>query len=120
MKNTLLLKSIFLAIVFTLSSCATTKYSEQIYKNDYSHLQTGRTYKFGLKGSKKTQKMIFARTTDQQIIGFENKRDSTMVTLDKKNVTHAKDMKKSTISVSAVAIGAAAATALIISSSRAN
>lgn len=120
MKPNTLLKSFFLAIIFTLSSCATTKYSEQTYKNDYTHLQTGRTYKFGIKGSKLMKKMIFSRTTQNEIIGYANKRDSTIITLDKKNVTKARDTRKSAFSTSATVIGVAAATALIITSSRAD
>ncbi|PIE50397.1 MAG: hypothetical protein CSA38_03035 [Flavobacteriales bacterium] len=120
MKKSLYLKSFLLAGIFTLSSCATTKYSEQIYKNDYTHLQTGRTYKFGIKGSKLTKKLIFSRTTDTEIIGFENPKDSVLVHLQKTNVTSAKDVRKSIITTSGIVIGAAATTALIISSSKAD
>lgn len=120
MKNSIFLKTFLLTVLFVLSSCATTKYSEEIYKNDYSHLQTGRIYKFGLKGSKVKKKMIFNRTTDTQIIGFANKRDSTIISLDKASVTDAKDMKKTTVKTAAIGIGTAAAAVLIFTSSRAD
>lgn len=118
MKFSLSLKSTLLAILFLLSSCATSKYSDDISANNYTNLKTGRPYTFTLKNGGK-QKMYFFQTVGDEIQGFKSKKDSTMITLSKSNVSEAKDLKKASFSTAAIAIGAVGAAAIIISSTRA-
>jgi hypothetical protein len=42
MKASVLLKSSLLTSLFVISSCATTKYSDDISKNNYSNLEAGK------------------------------------------------------------------------------
>lgn len=118
MKFPLSLKSTLLAILFIFSSCATTKYSDDVAKNNYTNLKTGRPYSFTLKNGGK-QKMYFFQTEGNNIVGFKSKKDSSIIVLQKSNVAEAKDLKKASFSTAAVAIGAVGAAAIIISSTRA-
>jgi hypothetical protein len=119
MKLSQSLKAGFLTALFLLSSCATTKYSDDLYKNDYTKLKTGRTYSFSLKDSSKKQKMIFMSTDSENITGFVSSKDSTQVSLSKSNVTAVRDQTKARVTAGAVVIGAAAVGALVLSSTRA-
>lgn len=120
MKLPISIKSSFFALLFVLSSCSTVKYGEDASKNNYSNLQTGKNYQFTMRDGGAKQKMIFSRISEDQIIGFANKKDSTLVSIPKSNVSQVKDVKKATATIAGFAIGTAAAAALIISSSRAN
>ena len=119
MKTPLSVKSTLLCGLFILSSCGTIKFSDDVKEKQFGDLQTGRMYSFKLKNAAQ-QKMVFSRLTDSEIIGFANKRDSTIVTVAKDNVLEARDTKKSTVVTVASVIGAAAAGALVISSLRAD
>lgn len=119
MKFSLSLKSALLPILFIFSSCATTKYSDNVANNNYTNLKTGRPYSFTLKNGGKKEKMYFFQTKGDSIYGFKSKKDSTVVVLPKSSVSEAKDLKKASFSTAAVAIGAVGAAAIIISSTRA-
>lgn len=118
MKISTSVKSLFLATLITLSSCATTKYGSDVAKNNYSNLLAGKKYTFKMRDGGATQNMIFSRISEGDIIGFTNKKDSTMVTIPKANVAEVKDVRKATTTVAGIAIGTAAAAALIFTSSR--
>lgn len=120
MKLPLSIKSSLLVLLFVLSSCSTVKYGEDVAKNNYSNLQTGKNYVFTMRDGGAKQKMIFSRIADDQIMGFANKKDSTIVSIPKSSVSQVKDVKKATATIAGFAIGTAAAAALIFSSSRAN
>lgn len=117
MKISLSVKSTLLCSLFVLSSCGTIKFSEDAKESQFGDLQTGKSYTFKLRNAGK-QKMIFSRLSDSEIIGFANKKDSTIVTIPKDNVLEAKDNKKSTVVTAASVIGAAAVGALVISTLR--
>ncbi len=119
MKASIFLKSTFLASIFVLTSCATTKYSNDPSQNSFSNLQAGKKYVFTLKDASK-EKMIFHRIQDNQIIGARSKKDTVEFSIEKNNVISAKDKAKANVTTGAVIIGAAGAAALIISSSRAD
>lgn len=119
MKLSLSFKSVLLALLFILSSCATTEYSNNVAANNYTNLKSGRPYTFTLNNGAKKQKMYFFQTKGDSIYGFKSKKDSTVVALSKASVTSAKDLRKASLSTAAIAIGAAGAAAIIISSSRA-
>lgn len=119
MRLSLSAKSVLVAAAFFFSSCATTKYPEDVNQKNFSDLRSGRPYSFKLNQSTESKKMIFSNLTKDSIIGYSTKRDSTRIAIAKANVREAKDIKKSTISTAAVAIGAVGAAAIILSSTRA-
>lgn len=109
--------SLFAGLIL-VTSCATTKYSDDLSKNDYSQLQSGRVYSFSLRDSKLKQKMRFHKIKDDSIIGFTGKKDSIQISLAKGNVTAVKDNTKATVTTVGTAIGVAAAALIGISASR--
>ncbi|UOU99070.1 hypothetical protein MUU74_03735 [Chryseobacterium daecheongense] len=74
MKAAVLLKSSLLTSLFVISSCATTKYSEDVSKNDYSNLEAGRMYIVTLKDGSKKQKMLFRNVEGDNIVGTAGKK----------------------------------------------
>ncbi len=119
MKSKFKLLSFLLGAYFVLYSCsATTKYSSEIAKNNYSNLRTGKTYSFKMNDGSSRQKMVFTRVTKDSIIGMANKKDSTIVAVAKSNVIEAKDVTQSTINTTALVIGGTAAAALGVIISR--
>jgi hypothetical protein len=58
MKASVLLKSSLLTSLFVISSCATTKYSDDISKNNYSNLEAGKVYTVMMRDGSKT-KILF-------------------------------------------------------------
>ncbi len=119
MRLSLSSKSILLAGVFALSSCATTKYSDDVNQNNFSNLRAGKPYSFKLKNSTETKKMLFSNLTADSIIGYSTKRDSTRISLAKKNVRESKDLRNAKIQTAAYVIGAVGVAAIVISSSKA-
>ena len=119
MKLSLSIKSTFLVLLFALSSCATVKYGDDPARNNYSNLQTGKNYVLTLKDGGK-QKILFSRLTAEDIIGFTSKKDSTIVTIPKGSVLKSKDVRIGNSTVVGAVVGAAAITALVISSSKAD
>ena len=120
MKAAILLKSSLLTSLFVISSCATTKYSEDVSKNDYSNLEAGRMYIVTLKDGSKKQKMLFRNVEGDNIVGTAGKKDSTEVIIPKSNVAAVKDRSKARVVAGATVIGAAGVAALVLSSSRAD
>lgn len=120
MKAAVLLKSSLLTSLFVISSCATTKYSEDVSKNDYSNLEAGRMYIVTLKDGSKKQKMLFRNVEGDNIVGTAGKKDSTEVIIPKSNVAAVKDRSKARVVAGATVIGAAGVAALVLSSSRAD
>ncbi|MCW3160428.1 hypothetical protein [Chryseobacterium oryctis] len=120
MKASVLLKSSLLTSLFVISSCATTKYSEDVAKNDYSNLQAGRMYTVMMKDGSKNQKMLFRNVDGNNIIGTAGKKDSTEVIIPKSNIAAVRDNKKAAITTGAAVIGAAGVAAIVLSSSRAD
>ncbi len=120
MKISLSTKSVFLASAFLLSSCATTKYGDDVSLNNYSNLLSGRSYTFKLKNSTKGQKMIFTDVQNDSIIGYISKKDSSRIALAKTNVIEVKDNKKANTAIIGGAIGAVGVAAIILSASRAD
>lgn len=120
MRASVLLKSSLLTSLFVISSCATTKYSMDTAKNDYSNLQAGRMYTVMMRDGSKNQKMLFRNVEGDQLIGTAGKKDSTVVTIPKANVAAVRDSRKSSIATGAVVIGAAGVAALVFSASRAD
>ncbi|ASW75087.1 hypothetical protein IQ37_00475 [Chryseobacterium piperi] len=120
MKVSVLLKSSFLTSLFLISSCATTKYSEDVSKNNYSNLEAGRVYIVTMKDGSKKQKMLFRNVQGDNIAGTTGKKDSTEVIIPKANVAAVKDRSRARVTAGAVVIGAAAAAAIVISASRAD
>lgn len=118
MKLSLSIKSTLLSASVLLSSCATTKYSDNPSQNNYYNLKTGAPYSLGLRDGK-SQKMIFQRISNDSILGFTSKNDSTIVAVHKNNVATAKNLRASTMGTAAIAIGLAGAAAIAVSSSRA-
>lgn len=118
MKASVLLKSSLLTSLFVISSCATTKYSEDTAKNDYSNLEAGRMYTVMMKDGSKKQKMLFRNVDGDNLIGTAGKKDSTVVTIPKSNVAAVKDSRKAGITTGAVVIGAAGVAALVLSATR--
>lgn len=118
MRRALPLKSGLLTGLLLLSSCATTHYSDDTSKNNYSNLQSGRVYSFSMKDGSKKEKMVFSRLKGDSLIGYKSKKDSTVVKLPKKNVASATDTKKSTVVIGSVAIGVAGAAVIGVSASR--
>ncbi|REC48950.1 hypothetical protein [Chryseobacterium pennipullorum] len=120
MKASVLLKSSLLTSLFVITSCATTKYSEDISKNNYSNLEAGKVYKITMRDGSPKQKILFRNVVGDNIVGTAGKKDSTEVVIPKANVAAVKDSRKARIAVGATVIGAAGVAALIISSSRAD
>ncbi|RMZ61015.1 hypothetical protein D1632_03335 [Chryseobacterium nematophagum] len=120
MKASLLLKSSLLTSLFVISSCATTKYTEDVSKNDYSNLAAGRTYVIMMKDGSKNQKMLFRNVDGDNLIGTAGKKDSTQVIIPKADVAAVRDTRKARTTAGAVVIGAAGVAALVISASRAD
>ncbi|MBK1894452.1 hypothetical protein [Chryseobacterium paridis] len=120
MKASVLLKSSLLTSLFLISSCATTKYSEDVSKNNYSNLEAGRIYIVTMKDGSKKQKMLFRNIQGDNIIGTAGKKDSTEVIIPKANVAAVKDRSRARVAGGAVLIGAAAAAAIVVSASRAD
>ncbi|ANF50446.1 hypothetical protein A0O34_07905 [Chryseobacterium glaciei] len=120
MKASVLLKSSLLTSLFVISSCATTKYSEDISKNNYSNLEAGKMYVVKMKDGSKNQKMLFRNVDGDNLIGTAGKKDSTEVIIPKSNVASVRDSRKARITAGAVVIGAAGVAALVLSSSRAD
>ncbi|MBS1549735.1 MAG: hypothetical protein JSS94_07715 [Bacteroidetes bacterium] len=118
MKKQYFLKSTLFAGLFLITSCATTKYSEDLSKNDYSQLQSGKSYSFSLRDSKLKQKMVFHKIKNDSIVGFTGKKDSIQISLAKGNVTAVRDNTKATVTTVGTAIGVAAAALIGISASR--
>ncbi|WP_294211663.1 hypothetical protein [uncultured Chryseobacterium sp.] len=120
MKASVLFKSSLLTSLFVISSCATTKYTEDISKNDYSNLEAGKMYVVTLKDGSKKQTMLFRNVEGDNIVGTAGKKDSTVVIIPKSNVSAVKDRSKARVTAGAVVIGAAGVAALVLSSSRAD
>lgn len=120
MKAAVLLKSSLLTSLFVITSCATTKYSEDVSKNDYSNLEAGRMYIVTLKDGSKKQKMLFRNVEGDNIVGTAGKKDSTEVIIPKSNVAAVKDRSKARVVAGATVIGAAGVAALVLSSTRAD
>lgn len=119
MKISLSTKSCLLAGAFLFSSCATTKYGDDVSLNNYSNLLSGRSYTFKLKNSTKGQKMIFTDVQNDSIIGYISKKDSSRIALAKTNVIEVKDNKKANTAIIGGAIGVAGVAALFLSGTRA-
>lgn len=77
MRASVLLKSSLLTSLFVISSCATTKYSDDVSKNNYSNLQAGKTYVVTMKDGSPKQKILFRNIDGDKIIGTGGKKDST-------------------------------------------
>lgn len=120
MKASVLLKSSLLTSLFVISSCATTKYSEDIAQNNYSNLEAGKIYIVTHKDGTKKQKFLFRNIDGDNIIGTAGKKDSTEVIIPKSNVAAVKDRSKARVTGGAVVIGAAAAAAIVVGSLRAD
>ena len=120
MKASVLLKSSLLTSLFVISSCATTKYTQDVAKNDYSNLQAGRTYVVTMRDGSKNQRMLFRNVDGDNLVGTAGKKDSTVVTIPKSNVAAVRDSRKARTTAGAVVIGAAGVAALVISASRAD
>lgn len=120
MKASVLLKSSLLTSLFLISSCATTKYSEDVKKNNYSNLEAGKIYIVTMKDGSKKQKMLFRNIQGDNIVGTAGKKDSTEVIIPKANIAAVKDRSKARVTGGAVLIGAAAAAAIVVSASRAD
>ncbi|QQV02173.1 MULTISPECIES: hypothetical protein [Chryseobacterium] len=120
MKASVLLKSSLLTSLFVISSCATTKYSEDVAQNNYSNLEAGKIYVVTPRDGSKKQTILFRNVAGDNIIGTKGKKDSTEVVIPKTNIASVKDRSKARVTTGAVVIGAAAAAAIVISSSRAD
>ncbi|KAA0126521.1 hypothetical protein FY557_17185 [Chryseobacterium sp. SN22] len=120
MRASILLKSSLLTSLFVISSCATTKYSMDTAKNDYSNLQAGKMYTVMMRDGSKNQKMLFRNVEGDNLIGTAGKKDSTVVTIPKANVAAVRDSRKAGMATGAVVIGAAGVAALVFSASRAD
>ncbi|WEK69088.1 MAG: hypothetical protein P0Y62_14710 [Candidatus Chryseobacterium colombiense] len=120
MKASVLLKSSLLTSLFVISSCATTKYTDDIAKNNYSNLEAGRMYTVMMKDGSKNQKILFRNVDGNNLIGTAGKKDSTEVIIPKANVAAVRDIRKARTTAGAVVIGAAGVAALVISASKAD
>ncbi|MET3034905.1 hypothetical protein ABXT08_02270 [Chryseobacterium sp. NRRL B-14859] len=120
MKASVLLKSSLLTSLFVISSCATTKYSEDISKNNYSNLEAGKMYVVTMRDGSPKQKILFRNVMGDNLVGTAGKKDSTEVVIPKAQVAAVKDRSKARILAGATVIGAAGVAALVISSSRAD
>ena len=120
MKASVLLKSSLLTSLLIFTSCATTKYSEDISKNNYSNLEAGRTYVVTTRDGSAKQTILFRNLDGDNIVGTAGKKDSTNVIIPKANVASVKDRSKARVAGGAVVIGAAGAAAIIVSALRAD
>ncbi|PWN64670.1 hypothetical protein [Chryseobacterium oncorhynchi] len=120
MKASVLLKSSLLTSLFVITSCATTKYSDDISKNNYSNLEAGKVYKVTMRDGSPKQKILFRNIVGDNLVGTAGKKDSTVVTIPKAKVAAVKDQRKARIATGATIIGAAGVAAIVISSSRAD
>lgn len=120
MKASVLLKSSLLTSLFVISSCATTKYSMDTAKNDYSNLEAGRVYTVMMRDGSENKKILFRNVEGDNIIGTAGKKDSTVVTIPKANVAAVRDIRKAKTVIGASIIGAAGVAALVVSASRAD
>ncbi|MDR6372598.1 hypothetical protein J2795_003543 [Chryseobacterium bernardetii] len=120
MKASVLLKSSLLTSLFVITSCATTKYSEDISKNNYSNLEAGKVYKVTMRDGSPKQTILFRNVVGENIVGTAGKKDSTEVIIPKANVAAVKDRRKARIAAGATIIGAAGVAAIVLSSSRAD
>lgn len=120
MKAPVLLKSALFSTLFIISSCATTKYSENISTNNYSNLQAGKIYVVTPRDGSKKQKILFRNVHGDNIIGTAGKKDSTEIIIPKSNVASVKDRSKARVVGGAAVIGAAGVAAIVISSLRAD
>ncbi|NML69333.1 hypothetical protein HHL23_05945 [Chryseobacterium sp. RP-3-3] len=120
MRASVLLKSSLVTSLFVISSCATTKYSDDVSKNNYSNLQAGKTYVVTMKDGSPKQKILFRNIDGDQLIGTAGKKDSTEVIIPKANVAAVKDRSKARVTAGATVIGAAGVAAIVISSLRAD
>ncbi|MBV8324674.1 hypothetical protein [Chryseobacterium sp.] len=120
MKASVLLKSSLLTSLFVISSCATTKYSEDVSKNNYSNLEAGKIYVVKMRDGSPRQKMLFRNIVGDNLVGTAGKKDSTEVIIPKAKVASVKDRSKARIATGATIIGAAGVAALVISATRAD
>lgn len=120
MRASVLIKSSLLTSLFVISSCATTKYSEDISQNNYSNLKTGKIYIVEKKDGSAKEKILFKNIVGDNIVGTKGKKDSTEVTIPKSAIASVKDRSVARVTGGAVVIGAAAVAAIAISSSRAD
>ncbi len=120
MKASVLLKSFVLTGLLILSSCATTKYSENISTNNYSNLEAGKIYVVTPRDGSKKQTILFRNISGDNIIGTAGKKDSTEVIIPKANIASVKDRSRAKVAGGAVIIGAAGVAAIVISALRAD
>ncbi|MDR6526939.1 hypothetical protein J2787_002319 [Chryseobacterium rhizosphaerae] len=120
MKASVLLKSSLLTSLFVISSCATTKYSEDISKNNYSNLQAGKMYVVQMRDGSPKQKILFRNIVGENLVGTADKKDSTEVIIPKAKVAAVKDRSKARIATGATIIGAAGVAAIVLSATRAD
>jgi len=120
MKASVLLKTSLLTGLFVISSCATTKYSENISTNNYSNLEAGKIYVVTPRDGSKKQTILFRNISGDNIIGTAGKKDSAEVVIPKANIASVKDRSKSRVVGGAALIGAAGVAAIVLSSSRAD
>ncbi len=113
------MKSIFttllLSVLLLFSSCATTKYSDNSAKNNYSNLQAGKTYVFTTKDKSHT-KMVFNSIKDGAILGTT--KSGEHISLSQSDIVSSRDSRKGLINTLAVLIGATGIAALLVGSSR--
>ncbi|HEX7870213.1 MAG TPA: hypothetical protein VF455_08870 [Chryseobacterium sp.] len=120
MKASVLLKSSLFTSLFVISSCATTKYSEDIAQNNYSNLDAGKIYVVTPRDGSKKQTILFRNIDGDNIIGTKGKKDSTEVIIPKSNIASVKDRSQGRVVAGAAVIGAAGVAAIVISSLRAD
>lgn len=120
MKASVLLKSSLLTGLFILSSCATTKYSENISTNNYSNLEAGKMYVVTPRDGSKKQTILFRNISGDNVIGTAGKKDSAEIVIPKANIASVKDRSKGRVLGGAVVIGAAGVAAIVISALRAD
>ncbi|KNB62396.1 MULTISPECIES: hypothetical protein [Chryseobacterium] len=120
MRASVLLKSSLFTGLFVVSSCATTKYSENISTNNYSNLEAGKIYVVTPRDGSKKQTILFRNINGDNIIGTAGKKDSTEVVIPKSNIASVKDRSQARVVGGAAVIGAAGVAAIVISSLRAD
>lgn len=119
MRKSLKLQASLLSGLLLVTSCATTKYSEDSSRNNFSNLEAGRKYSFTLKDGSPNVKMVFTRAKGDSLLGYKSKKDSTPVAVAKSSIIAAKDIRKANTTIGAGVIGAAGVAALVFSSTRA-
>jgi len=120
MKASVLLKSSLFTGLLVISSCATTKYSENISTNNYSNLEAGKIYVVTPRDGSKKQTILFRNINGDNIIGTAGKKDSAEIVIPKANIASVKDRSKARVVGGAAVIGAAGVAAIVISSLRAD